>query len=46
MTACGIRYSVFGIRYSVFGIRYSVFGIRQPNKNQLPTYAHEELVIY
>ena len=40
----GIRYSVFGIRYSVFGIRYSVFGI-QNQKNQLPTYAREELVI-
>ena len=42
MTACGIRYSVFGIRYSVFGIRYSVNGNQ---KNQLPTYAREELVI-
>ena len=46
----GIRYSVFGIRYSVFGIRYSVFGIRysingNQTKNQLPTYAREELVI-
>ena len=40
----GIRYSVFGIRYSVFGIRYSVFGI-QNQKNQLPTYVREELVI-
>ena len=46
-----MRYSVFGIRYSVFGIRYSVFGIRYSvngnhnQKNQLPTYAREELVI-
>ena len=40
----GIRYSVFGIRYSVFGIRYSVNGNQNP-KNQLPTYAREELVI-
>ena len=40
----GIRYSVFGIRYSVFGIRYSVFG--NQTKNQLPTYAREELAIY
>ena len=36
-------YSVFGIRYSVFGIRYSVNG--NQTKNQLPTYAREELVI-